>query len=399
MAIDPRLSLAVQGPRDIGQVFSNALLNAQGVQNIRQAPLRNELLQAQVGTAQAERTQQEQLNRFTSVARGATEILPDLRTGNFEGVLQKLQARRAQLISDRLPTETTDDSIRLLSTDPQKLLANANQVVQIAQQQGVLKAPIRGVPGTASERDFQTFQALQARAQAPDATQEEITAANQFGRQAGFFRESAQELADIAVKKAEDIAAGEAGVELETAPTIEASKAAAKAAIARSEKAFDQIGKIKTNVTNLDEVVRLIDEGAATGVIASRLPSVRATSIQLDNLQGRLGLDVIGETTFGALSESELAFALSTALPKSLAGPDLRRWALRKKEAQLKLAGYLEEVATFLGTPGNTTADFIELQKVRRLEEEEAATQPAAQPDAAPQGGVSTLSDEDLFNF
>lgn len=404
MAIDPRISLGVQVP-DIGAAFSNALQNVERFQGIGQrrdeAPLRNRLLEAQAGQAEAGQAQQEQLNRFQSVAFGATEIIPDLKAGNASGALSKLQSRRQRLIEQGKPTETTDEAIATLGQEGgvQQLLNKSNQIVQVAQQQGVLKAPTGSQVGTASQRDFETFRGLQAKATGPNATQEDIQAANQFGRQAGFTRESAQELANIAVKKATDIARGGAAVELETAPIIAATTQAAKAAITRSEKAFDQIGKIKTNINNLDEVISLIDQGAETGVIASKLPSIRSASIQLDNLQGRLGLDVIGETTFGALSESELAFALSTALPKNLDGPDLKRWVQRKKDTQLKLSSYLEEVATFLGTPGNTTADFIEMQKLRQIESEEAAAQPAEAPAAQPQVDLGQVSDEDLFNF
>lgn len=145
--------------------------------------------------------------------------------------------------------------------------------------------------------------------------------------------------------------------------TQAASKEAATQAIKTSKEAFDQIRPIKSAIANVDEAIRLIDEGAQTGVIASKLPSVQEASIALDNLQGRLGLDVIGNTTFGALSEAELRFALDTALPKNLEGPALKRWLKEKQESQKKLANYLEDAATFLGKPGNTIADFIERQR------------------------------------
>lgn len=148
----------------------------------------------------------------------------------------------------------------------------------------------------------------------------------------------------------------------------EASKEAAKIAIKKSEEAFDKIAPIRQNISNYDEAMRLIDEGAETGVVAARLPSVKQASIELDNLQGKLGLDVIGNTTFGALSEAELRFALSTALPKNLEGPALKSWLQRKKASQQKLLAYTERAATFLGTPGNTLADWVSLQRSEALE-------------------------------
>ncbi len=147
--------------------------------------------------------------------------------------------------------------------------------------------------------------------------------------------------------------------------TIAASERAAEEAIKRSGEAFDQLSSVRQATANLDEAIQLIDEGAGTGPVMSKLPSVREASIKLDNLQGRLGLDVIGNTTFGALSESELNFALSTALPKNLEGPALKEWLQKKKQSQEKLANYLEDAAMFLGRPGNTVADFLERQKGR----------------------------------
>lgn len=151
--------------------------------------------------------------------------------------------------------------------------------------------------------------------------------------------------------------------ELDQARAGAASKAAGTQAIKKSGEAIDRLGNIKTNIQNIDAAVKAIDEGARTGAIQSRLPSIKASSIALDNIQKRMGLDVIGDTTFGALSKGELDLALSTALPTNLKPPALREWLLEKKAAQQKLSGYLESAAIFLGTPGNTPADWVREQK------------------------------------
>lgn len=87
-----------------------------------------------------------------------------------------------------------------------------------------------------------------------------------------------------------------------------------------------------------------------------------------------MGLDIIGGTTFGALSESELAFALDTALPTKLEGPELRAWIERKKAAQMKLSQELEKAAIYLGKPGNTPAGYLEF--LRNSAPSEAEAQP-----------------------
>jgi len=151
--------------------------------------------------------------------------------------------------------------------------------------------------------------------------------------------------------------------EIEFERTKAGAKSAGAQAIAQSTKAFEQIGKIKTSIANIDRGIELIDEGAGTGPVLSRLPSIRSASIQLDNVQKAMGLDVIGTTTFGALSKGELDLALSKALPTNLAAPDLRDWMVSKKDSQEKLAAYLEDVAIYLGTEGNTVAGWLEAQR------------------------------------
>jgi hypothetical protein len=115
--------------------------------------------------------------------------------------------------------------------------------------------------------------------------------------------------------------------------------------------AFSRIGLVNANIANLDRAIQLVEEeGANTGVIASRLPSWSDATIELNNMQNVLGLDVIGSVVFGALSESELALALQTALPTGLSEKALADWLRTKKAAQKKLAGYLTQQAEFFST-------------------------------------------------
>jgi hypothetical protein len=125
-------------------------------------------------------------------------------------------------------------------------------------------------------------------------------------------------------------------------------------------QAFAEIGKIKKNIGNINDAIKAIDDGASTGVIASKLPNITAASVQLANIRNTLGLDVIGSVTFGALSEGELNLALDTALPTNLAPKELKAYLLNKKTAQTKLAEYLSKQATYLSKSGNTLAGWLE---------------------------------------
>lgn len=138
----------------------------------------------------------------------------------------------------------------------------------------------------------------------------------------------------------------------------------AKNATETSKKYFDQLTNINANINNYREGIRLLrEEGASTGVVEKRLPSLKAASQKLDNLRNRLGLDVVGGTTFGALSEAELAMALDTAMPSSLQPEELAKWFEERMSAQQKLADILDGAIQFLAVPGNSLADLREEQK------------------------------------
>ena len=149
---------------------------------------------------------------------------------------------------------------------------------------------------------------------------------------------------------------------------------AAEAAIAVSKDAYIRLDGLNADISTMGEAITELDkeDGAWTGPIISRLPSIRESSIRLDNIQRRLGLNIIGNTTFGALSQGELELALATGLPTNLQGDDLRTWLVDRQNAQRKLSVYLQDSALFLGTPGNTVPDWIKLQKAKQVEANKA---------------------------
>jgi hypothetical protein len=147
---------------------------------------------------------------------------------------------------------------------------------------------------------------------------------------------------------------------------VAAKVKAAEQAIEISGKAFTSLRKVSVNIANIDEAIAALDDGANTGPFAKYAPSIQAASVELDNLQRRMGLDVIGSVTFGALSKGELDLALAVALPTSLRPPELRKWLVKKRSAQSKLGTYLSDAAVFLGKPGNNVAKWVEMQEERK---------------------------------
>jgi len=186
-----------------------------------------------------------------------------------------------------------------------------------------------------------------------------------FGEGFEIVAETPEEkrIADVLAANLKKIQSLEAEQEFKpkTAADIELAKAAVKTSI----KAFEQIDKIQANILNLQDALALVREGADTGPIMSKLPSIRSASIALDNMQGRLGLDVVGAVTFGALSKGELDLAMSVALPTGLDGPELIEWIERKIAAQEKLMAYFEEQAIFL-SQGNSQADWVKFMQSKK---------------------------------
>ncbi|WP_086931625.1 hypothetical protein [Agarilytica rhodophyticola] len=159
----------------------------------------------------------------------------------------------------------------------------------------------------------------------------------------------------------------------------ERAKGQAKLSVDVVEKSFESIGKVRTNITNIDRAIDALDRGARTGAVDRFLPSITAASRELDQIRNELGLDVVGSVTFGALSEGELNLALDTALPTGLDEPQLKDYLLRKKEAQEKVLANLQEAALFLSRDGATVADFIRFKNpnAQQPQQTEIQQQPA----------------------
>jgi hypothetical protein len=162
-------------------------------------------------------------------------------------------------------------------------------------------------------------------------------------------------------------------LEAQFAPAIAGGRKAGEIGQNISSEALKQTSLIRTNMNNLRDARRALQEGATTGVIASRFPDWKASTIELRNIQNRLGLDIVGSVTFGALSEGELKLALDTALPTRMEPPDLIKYIDRKIVAQDKLLNYFEEQARFLSKPGNTVQSWLENVDKKAAEKEKQA--------------------------
>jgi len=159
------------------------------------------------------------------------------------------------------------------------------------------------------------------------------------------------------------------------------------------DKGYTTVQKLDKNIRNLDKAIAAIDSGANTGYIESNFfPSVRESTIQLDQIRNMLGLDVIGSVTFGALSKGELDLALETALPTGLQEAELKEWLVAKKESQTKLRKYYSDQMDFLDN-GGSVAGFLRSQDRGDESPPPQLSDFTAQWDAAPSGAVLIAPD------
>lgn len=136
-------------------------------------------------------------------------------------------------------------------------------------------------------------------------------------------------------------------------------KAEGKMAPEIAREFMGQAATVRSSLGNMSDAIRAIDEGAQSGVIYNMMPSVTTASASLDNAMQRLGLDVIGSVTFGALSEGEMRLAMDTAVPQNLNPERLREWLVRKREAQTKALEALNEAALWFAG-GGTMEEWLE---------------------------------------
>lgn len=112
------------------------------------------------------------------------------------------------------------------------------------------------------------------------------------------------------------------------------------------------------NTNNLyREAIKLVDEGAGTGAIESKLPTIRAASKELENIGNQLGFAIVAGGKFGQLTEKELALALETGLPVGLDGPELKDWLERKIAANEKLIAEYQRYINWVKDPKNNETD------------------------------------------
>lgn len=318
----------------------------------------------------------QQLNqdRKNALIQDALQVQGALQTGNVERAVGLLN-NRAQLIGQLGgdPSDTNELLGKIQRGDIQGALTDAGTIVEFARQEGLIpQEPLATISAGSQVVNPVTGEVI---ASAPSdrvdtGSQVQSSEILSDGTTVQVLKNGTTQVIDAegnplsgearrnAIKEAREFGAKFQG---QRARQRALGTEIAKTSVEQGADAFKRIAPIQKNIRNLDRVIGAIDKGAKTGAVERFLPSIRTASIELDNLRNQLGLDVVGNVTFGALSEGELSLALDTALPTGLNETELRQWAVDKKAAQQAVATELRRAAKFFSM-GGTITDFLNLQ-------------------------------------
>jgi len=157
--------------------------------------------------------------------------------------------------------------------------------------------------------------------------------------------------------------------------------------LAEQEMVNNQITEALTKQNQVDDRLQvynqilavLDDENANPSALQSLFPSFLRSNAtnQFYALTNALGLNVIAGTTFGALSESELRFALQTAVPVLDGRDAYEDYFMRKREVEQKLLNELINYQNYLQGEGRPTS----LGAFRTMTERQADFTSRANPD------------------
>lgn len=378
--LNPNIILAGRGINLQG-AFNNALAGAGQLQALQQqrqqAPIRNQLLEQRVTAGEQLGQQRSAQNRQgvqREIAIGLQAMKQRIDLGDIPGanavldglglsadVVSKL---RGGFVDDAGNPETLETLKAEIDANLQALTAQQSQLSSVRQRE--FEFLTEDLPFDEVEEAKRIRLGLAPRAIGAAGRVEDI------GGVKRFFDPVDLEVTPIVIDGEEVTARSTAKSRSIIESNIVTARENAKNSAGIVKENFQTIQSIAKNMRNLDKAIRVLKKpGAKTGAIERFLPSITAAAVELDNIRKELGLDVVGGTTFGALSKGELDLALEVALPVGLDEPELIAFLERRKAAQLKLSDFLSDGISFLGGVDddgvpNTIAGFVEFQESKR---------------------------------
>ena len=364
MAIDPRIPMMGITP-DIAGAMSQGILSGE---RLAQAPIRNQMLQQQVDM----QSQQMQLAPLKLQAAEQTIALNENTLDNAqqardaksnayryklaESLFPLSPEQRAQAIEGARPylTDMGIDVDNMLGKLSDRDLNGAMVTLKPFADQSIDRTPYqKGSSGMVKDADGNLFSTQVVFDPASGGSTSQLVAVDPSGPQSPVGGISPVNTSGLTMPEVIDMA-----MKKET----NAEQVQIRQGIAKD--AYVSIGKANAAIGNIDSAIKAIDDGANTGPVDNWFPSFKRATIELQNAGNRMGLDVIGAVTFGALSAGEMKLAMSTALPMDMQPKELKTWLGTRKRAQHKLRAEMMKVAQHFESNGSIS-DYLEDMKVR----------------------------------
>lgn len=114
--------------------------------------------------------------------------------------------------------------------------------------------------------------------------------------------------------------------------------------ISNSQSASKAYEVVMQNSQLYDEAIQAVEDGATTEWWSQYIPSMKASSAELDRVRNQLALNQLSLVSMGALSEKELQVLQQTAIP-SMPAEDQKEWLRQKRDATIKYAEFLQEAS------------------------------------------------------
>jgi|13_taG_2_1085334.scaffolds.fasta_scaffold02510_3 hypothetical protein len=126
-------------------------------------------------------------------------------------------------------------------------------------------------------------------------------------------------------------------------------------------KSYDQI---QQDINNLEQALSAVkSRPQITGPLAQFLPNITAEAAAFERAANQLGLGVVSGTTFGALSQSELALALRTNIDAGLPAPEQIKQLENIIMLRKKMAEAMYRKARELAAGDMKYSDYIKSQR------------------------------------
>ena len=218
------------------------------------------------------------------------------------------------------------------------------------------------------------------------------------------FGETSQQRQQREVTTAKQKQQGIKDIDLVMEPKIKGAIVSLEQRMKASEKAFERLPALNRDIDLYDRAIDAVKRGAGTGPVEDMMPTFRAATFELQNIQQRLGLNLLSTVTMGALSEKEMDILLKTSIPTGMDGEPLIGWLEDRKAATVKMRNFTEEAIQYFADPEHTLAGFVakkrrDREKAERQNEGQTNQQSSTQaPQSAPPGAdPKNLTDDELL--